>query len=84
MSILHESLQEFVVYLAEKSVCDVQQPSASRRALLHDSTASFLKWGLGISKDFGIHPTKQGGILKPNKGHLKYNEINYNGNVNIF
>jgi len=67
---LHESLQEFVVDLAKKSVCDAQQPSASRRALLHGSTASFLRWGLGISKDFEIHPTIQGGILKPNNGHL--------------
>lgn len=73
MLILHESLQEFFLDLAEKSVHGVQQPSASRRAVLYDwHSAGFLKWCLGISEYFETCPTMKGDIVfKFNIGNLE-------------
>lgn len=72
MPVLHESLQGFVLYLAEKPFRGVQQPSPSRRALLNDRySAGFLKWGLRSSEYFKICPTIQGAVVfKFNMGHL--------------
>jgi len=71
--ISHESLQEFVLDMAEKSVHGVQQSTVSRIALLYDwHSAGFLKWGLGISECFEICPTIKGDIVfKFNMGHLE-------------
>lgn len=70
--VLHESLQEFVLDLAEKPFRGVQQPSPSRKALLNGRySAGFLKWGLRSSEYFEICPTIQGTIvLKFYMGHL--------------